>query len=187
MKRLGKAIAEKGGFLRSGGADGADNAFLSGIGLFEEPSCKNCRIYLPWDGYNDFIASEGSPFVIARHLETITEALELAFLTRGSFIGLGRGGISLHGRNPYQILGDDLNSPADLVILYSKPTKTGVSGGTNTAYKIALKNNVPVLNLYKPEDREKALDIMTLPSIVELKTFAQELQREQYPHCQSPS
>jgi hypothetical protein len=51
----------------------------------------------------------------------------------------------MHGRNPFQILGKDLNDPDDFVLCYTKHGK--IEGGTATAIKLALKYNIPVFNL----------------------------------------
>ena len=187
MRRLGFVIAKHGGFLRSGGAVGSDEAFHRGSKTAKVDNEVNSRIYLAWNGMGGHIAEEGSEYVDASCLPSREEALALALEARGSFVGLGRGGVSLHGRNPYQILGDELDDPADLVLLYAKPVNNGVKGGTNTAYKIAVKNEVPVLNLYNPEDVAKAQNIMTSSTIDDLIIFAQELQREQYPRRQISS
>lgn len=182
MRNLGKRIAQCGGMLRSGGAIGSDTAFYEGLALFEEPSPKNARIYLAWNGMGGHVAEAGTPFVDASRLPNFEQGLEMALEARGSFIGLGRGGIALHGRNSYQVLGDGLNDPVDLVILYAKPVKNGVKGGTNTAYKIAVKHKVPVLNLYLTNDRFRASAFLLAESIDKLKILAQELKSEQYPH-----
>lgn len=51
----------------------------------------------------------------------------------------------MHSRNCHQILGYDLQTPVDAVICWTPSGR--VQGGTATAIKIALKNNIPVFNL----------------------------------------
>lgn len=51
----------------------------------------------------------------------------------------------MHGRNPFQILGEHLNDPVDFVLCWTKYGK--VEGGTATAINIALKHGIPVFNL----------------------------------------
>ena len=51
----------------------------------------------------------------------------------------------MHSRNCHQILGYDLQTPVDAVICWTP--KGNVQGGTATAIKIAVKNNIPVFNL----------------------------------------
>lgn len=51
----------------------------------------------------------------------------------------------MHSRNCHQILGDDLEKPVDAVICWTP--NGNIQGGTATAIKLALKNNIPVFNL----------------------------------------
>ncbi len=48
MRKLAARLAEQGWFLRSGGASGADEAFISGT----PPNRR--RVYLPWPDYNGY-------------------------------------------------------------------------------------------------------------------------------------
>lgn len=51
----------------------------------------------------------------------------------------------LHLRNVYQVLGDNLNTPSEIVICYTE--RGTVKGGTATAIRMGGVNNAPILNL----------------------------------------
>lgn len=54
----------------------------------------------------------------------------------------------LHTRNAFEVLGDDLVTPSEFMILYAKPLKNAVKGGTNTAYQLARRWEIPTFNVY---------------------------------------
>lgn len=56
------------------------------------------------------------------------------------------GGKLLHSRNPFQVLGRDLVSPSDVVLLWAPISGDSVTGGTRTAYEIAKNNAIPIYN-----------------------------------------
>ena len=52
--------------------------------------------------------------------------------------------LGMHERNVHQILGEDLNSPIDLVFTWCRPGHSG----TRTSLEIARLYNIPIINLY---------------------------------------
>lgn len=144
-------LARAGYILRSGGADGADLAFESGVDTFRctsgEPitSIKALKeIYLPWKGFN---SSNSDLFGVS------PKTLEMAGKIHPAFHRCSRGGKLLHGRNIYQVLGMDLKSPSDFVIAYAETQNGEPKGGTRTAIMLARQWNIPVYNFYLEADR----------------------------------
>lgn len=64
----------------------------------------------------------------------------------------------MHGRNPFQIFGKDLNDPVDFVLCWTKFGK--IEGGTATAINLALKHGIPVFNLGAVGDLERFKQFM---------------------------
>lgn len=150
MQKIAFKLASLGYTGRSGSAEGADMAFETG---FLEYGGNNFEAYLPWDGFN-------RKWVDSIHIDTprlpaYNKALELMKTAHGKPDKLTKGGIALHTRNVFQVLGQDLQSPSKVLICYSKPTSTGVSGGTNTAWILAQRYGIPCFNLWHELDRYK--------------------------------
>lgn len=155
MEQIASAMASKGYIGRSGGAVGADAAFERGAvksgGKFDA--------YIPWGA--GFIRKGGilSNINPSRY-DNYTRAIEMAAGVHPAWERCSDAAKKLHTRNVYQILGNDLESPSEVCFLYAEPCgKTSASrrvrGGTNTAFQLALKYNVPVYNLYFQNDRQR--------------------------------
>lgn len=167
MRHTGQVLCDLGIVVVSGDADGADLAGYEGAAASPNYHPDMARIYLPWRHMvyhktNRERWADGRTFIDSQALPNYEAAQKLAFDARGSFEGLQRGGIAMHTRNAYQILLDDLSHPVNSVICYAKPIgkKGNVKGGTNTAHRIALNYNVPILNLYKEEDFERLIQYL---------------------------
>ena len=147
-KRLGKA----GYTLRSGGADGADDAFEQGASF----SGFSRNIYLPWNGFNGR-PTDGKIYINAECSPLFQQAVKIAEEIHPAWDKCSNGARQLHTRNVFQVLGDDLQTPSKFLICWAIPAgKNGnVKGGTNTAVKLAQEYSVPVRNLYLPEWLDK--------------------------------
>lgn len=133
MRMIAKFLEMEGYILRSGGADGADLAFESGV---KNP--ENKHIYLPWEGFND----SSSP------LFGVCEAankLAISIHPTGPALAKRKAAYALHSRNVYQVLGKDLNTASDFLVCWTEGAKK--VGGTRTAIVLAERNGIPVLNL----------------------------------------
>lgn len=152
MKAVAFRMAELGYIGRSGAADGADSAFYFGWGEHKFQTVKPTPFveYLPWKGFNERVFSESN--VIAPNFDNYKQAEEIASTVHPVWDKLSRGARALHTRNVYQVLGDDLNTPSRVLFCYAPPTKTGVKGGTNTAWQLAKKHGVKCYNFYIKED-----------------------------------
>ena len=146
MTRLGAVLAKAGFTLRSGAASGADRAFESGacsVGGRRE-------IYLPFAGFQ---GHDSSLFNVGEG------AMELAARFHPAWDQLSPTVKRLHGRNAYQVLGVQLDRPADFVICWtpdgcvSHANRRRSTGGTGTAISIADAYRVPVFNLQNGASR----------------------------------
>ena len=156
MQEIAFKLANNGYVLRSGGADGADLAFQKGwqrAGGAGEGL--DAEIYVPWNGFNNLSNGEMGVVYTLNRLPYIYQATCIAAEIHPAWDRLSRGAKALHTRNVYQVLGKNLDKPSQFLICYAKPTKTGVSGGTNTAVQVAIRNNVPVFNMYHEETVER--------------------------------
>lgn len=161
MSDVGCVLCDQGYRGRSGGAGGADTAFHQGAQRSERFNQIGFEIYLPdatMFDKEEFGFQKPDPsrliFNAMTFTDTYEEAKAIAFQARGSFDGLRSGGIKLHTRNAYQVLGQNLATPSRGLICWARPVgKQGkVHGGTNTAVQIALNEGIPVINLYRDED-----------------------------------
>jgi len=147
MRTLGRVLAEKHWRLRTGGAEGADAAFLRGYNE-ARPRRMALELYLPWRGFNGHLDAG---------LGGLNEPTPRAFMRASRYHPawnrLPPGAQKLVARNVHQVLGPDCNSPVDLVICWSPDGATegrhttSATGGTGTAIRIADDYAIPVLNL----------------------------------------
>lgn len=129
IKQLVEELNNKGYILRSGGAPGADS-------FFEEYS-ENSEIFLPWRNFNNNTSTLFNP---------TQEAFNMAEKYHPNWKKLSYGAKKLMARNTHQILGEDLKTPVDFVICWTKNGKT--VGGTGQALRIAEDLGIPIYNLY---------------------------------------
>lgn len=153
FEKVAMRMALDGDILRTGGADGADNAFLKGTvrsgGQFE--------LYLPWPSFNKSkitAISEGSPHPGGAVNGLIfnkpqIEAHSIAAYYHPAWKFLKPGAKLLHARNVHQIFGPNVDDPifSDLVICWTENGK--LKGGTATALRIAEAYDIPIFNVGK--------------------------------------
>ena len=126
----------------SGDADMALNRALNHYpGLAE--------LYIPWPSFNGFNHGDLEGRVIyPTRLGNAPEALAMVSELHPAWGILSRGAKSLHVRNAYQVLGQNLTTPSDVLICWANVNRKGsVQGGTATAYNLAVKHNIPAFNL----------------------------------------
>lgn len=157
--RIAHRLTDLGWCLRSGGADGCDTAFFEGAKLSSIFHEVGFEVYLPWEGFN---GHRHSTFTISPRLQTWSQAEKIASEIHPAWDRLTRGPRALHTRNVFQVLGHNLQQPSKALLCWAKPVgKQGyVKGGTNTAVALAMKHNVPVLNLYYDEVVERAYNLL---------------------------
>ncbi|GIK44892.1 MAG: hypothetical protein BroJett012_07950 [Betaproteobacteria bacterium] len=136
MRKIAIRLGEMGYTLRSGGADGADTAF--------EEAAKSKEIFLPWPDFNGRKSVFGVPS---------DGALEVASTLHPGWAKLGNSVKALHGRNSHQVLGEDLDSPSDFVVCWTRDgaeteaQRSEKTGGTGQAIALADRWGIPVFNL----------------------------------------
>lgn len=163
MMRLARAVCDIGYLIQSGEADGADNAAHIGARQSSRYAEIGFAGYLPWNGMKTnrglIYVDQSDGIYDASTFDTWEQAKALAYSARGSFNGLGRGGVSLHTRNAFQILSPSLQHPVDRCVFWASPIGNGatVEGGTNTAVQLALRHSVPLVNLYYEEVLQRVL------------------------------
>jgi hypothetical protein len=150
MVVIGYAMAENGYVLRSGGAEGADTAFQKGCQQWCDdnnvPYCKRQEIYLPWNNFNNLKVDKHKGITT----ETFWLAHDLVYETHPNAKNLSPSVMKLMVRNVAQIYGLN-NTPSDLIICWTPDgatkTTTNETGGTGQALRLALIDNIPIINL----------------------------------------
>ncbi|MBQ0917019.1 hypothetical protein KBW71_01060 [Hydrogenophaga aromaticivorans] len=148
MKHIGGRLVAGGYVLRSGAANGADEAFEAGCVSVNGPA----EIWLPWKGFN------GHPDT---GLYPSDEHFEKASELHPGWAHLGRGPRALHARNVGQILGADLQTPVAFVVCWTadgcemEATRNRDTGGTGTAIALASRMDIPVYNLQNRDARDR--------------------------------
>lgn len=135
---MGAEARERGWWIRSGHAEGADYAFEKGA-----KEC--CIVYLPWQTFNKKKPILGIP----RSQQLRDEVLKIVYKHEAYAKDLSDGVKLIKSRNVYQVLGEDLKTPSDVVVCWTEEGQ--IVGGTGLAIKIAMANDIPVLNLGNPE------------------------------------
>jgi hypothetical protein len=128
IERIVKRLNELGYTLRSGGASGADS-------FFEEHADKK-EIFLPWKNFN---GNSSNLFNLS------VDAYKMAAKHHPAYEKLSVGARKMMARNCYQVMGEDLHTPIEFVICWTKDGKA--SGGTGQAIRIAEHWQIPVWNL----------------------------------------
>jgi hypothetical protein len=149
MREFARALAQGGWVLRSGGADGADSAFEAGS---HEVDPALAEIYLPWRGFNNNTS---------RRYRVSDEALAIARTVHPAWERLSSAARKLHSRNVYQVLGESLDAPSELLVCWTadgceaERTRNSRTGGTGTAIVLAERHGVPRFNLARKESRTR--------------------------------
>ncbi|MFZ4217025.1 hypothetical protein ACEV6Q_04065 [Enterobacter ludwigii] len=148
MMKVARKLAMQGWVLRSGGAGGADTAFLRGAidagGVYEN--------YVAWKGFSKEFTEILPDYEKSLNVLSSVENLNPRIYSRS----LKDSVLRLHSRNVNQVLGMNLSTPSKFVILYAPEDGINkVTGGTNTAYQVAKQFDIPVFNLYKSVDRSR--------------------------------
>ena len=141
MVTVAAELAGRNWMLRSGNAEGADSAFLEGTKAVNGPR----EIYVPWNGYEGAYHGVDGVFN-AMDLPNWGTANAMAIKMHPAWTKCSRGAQLLHTRNIYQILGQDLKSPVNCVIAWTKDGKA--TGGTGQAIRLAEYLEIPVFNLF---------------------------------------
>jgi hypothetical protein len=141
FQTIGRELAQRRHLLRSGFADGADMAFFKGTDSIPDA---RMEMYIPWPGFNRaplyderFIVPAWTPALV-----------QLAAAHHPAWDRCSQGAQKLHARNGCQILGEDLSTPADLVICWTVGGKG--TGGTGQAIRIARSRGIRIFDFGDP-------------------------------------
>jgi hypothetical protein len=152
IERLAQVLARHGWTLRTGLAEGADQAFYRGA----HGGRGRVELYLPWPSFNHEALEHRKDVAL---WEPSGEARAVAARFHDGWERLSAGARALHARNSHQVLGRDLQTPAGLIICWTRDaSRNGLdpgTGGTGQALRIAAGYGVPVLNIARPEDAER--------------------------------
>lgn len=131
MANIAKHLESKGYILRSGGAEGADQAFSSVV--------KNAQIWIPWAS---FYQNKHHDVRIISNNDV--EAFDSVHKFHPNSKKLSQGGVRLMARNYRQIVGLNEDN-SKFVVCWTKDGKA--SGGTGQAIRIAKDLGIAVINL----------------------------------------
>lgn len=124
-------FSSKGFILRSGGAGGADKAFENGCDRINGIK----EVYLPWK----YFESSNSNLIVSN-----IKAFEIAQSFHPIWDRLSDGAKKLQARNSHQVLGEDLETPSNFIICWTKNGKG--QGGTGQALRIAKHYQIPIFD-----------------------------------------
>jgi hypothetical protein len=161
MSTLGSYLAGLGWTLRTGGAQGADQAFQRGAASARG----DIELYLPWDSFEvDVLVPLLTPETVILP-EPTHEAWVLASEHHPIWERLKQGAQKLHSRNCHQVLGRDLDKPVDALICWTPDGSVDgagwKTGGTGMALRIARANGSPlVINLAIEQHFNYALSLL---------------------------
>lgn len=142
MVHVAKQMDEQGWIVRSGHAQGADQAWACGH------APENREIYLPWHSFN-IVGELPAGFQVS----PVTPQLEaVARVAHRGWDNLRQGGQKLMMRNVSIILGHNLDDPVQFVAYWSPQRK--VQGGTGNAVHLASLYGIPSFNIAFEEDQQ---------------------------------
>jgi hypothetical protein len=169
MSNIARVFAHAGLVLRSGHADGADQAFHQGC----RDELGKSEIYLPWDGFNGRFASLWMALNVGDIIfpKPLTSAYRIAKDHHPAWDCCKPSVRALHARNVHQVLGQNPDHPvlSSGVICWTPDGSLDGQGprcgGTGQALRIATACGVHVTNLARPDQREMAENWLATHSI----------------------
>lgn len=154
MRKLGVKLAQQGWTLRSGGAKGADWAFMEGAGSVNGLA----DIYVPWKNFTKSdLYSRYEIFVQGAYRE---RAIGIAKSIHPAWDRCSLVAKKLHARNIFQVMGEDISTPSTFVVYWAKEVDDVVKGGTATAVHFARQQSIPTYNLLFEKDKQKILKFL---------------------------
>lgn len=132
MRYISSDLEAMGFILRTGGAAGADSAFLDGI-----QDVNNVELYLPWQGYNDYESD---------YHKVSKASIQMAAQYHPNWAACKDSVRKLHGRNCNIMAGPNVLKPmlSEFVICWTP--HGSATGGTGMAITIADSFLIPVFD-----------------------------------------
>ncbi len=140
--------------LYTGGADGADTAFLAGTQIY--------KVFMPSNIHNQRISNR-LDFINCSDLGNWNEAIQTVYKYHPNPSALNQFGLKLMARNSYCVLGLDLNSPVDFILCWTPDGKD--VGGTSQAIRIARDYNIPIFNLANIQVFKEVISALKLTDV----------------------
>jgi len=144
MRRMAWYLVEKGWHLNTGGADGADTAFVEGSPVL-------CTVFLPWPDYNGWTGPE----CVALSETALAKLQPFAAAHHDAWERCGPRVRNLHARNVAVIGGVGITPPVSAVVCWTEGGR--VEGGTGVAIRLAETAGIPVFNLASVHPRDVCL------------------------------
>lgn len=142
MSLMGLAFSEAGHFSYSGGAPGADEAWLSRYDR------ENSLRIIPYDGFNGLVSGTGVATWPSMSNEARIKSYLKAKSVYPSMVEYKDIIKTLFSRNSMQVFGADMMHPVDHIYFYAIAVGNKVKGGTGVAVAIARAHGIPCTNLY---------------------------------------
>lgn len=151
MTTISHELARADWVLRTGMALGGDTAFYKGA----SKGAGEIEIFIPWNGFNK--SPKNTPQFIIPNMNDKLQ--DLCRRIHAKWDKLSKGAKALHARNACQILGLELDKPADMVVCW---TENGLGQGT-TSHTLRLANlwGIPVFDLARQVDQEALCDFVS--------------------------
>jgi hypothetical protein len=150
MQALAGKLAREGWLLRTGLSPGADQAFYRGALL----SGADIELYLPWPGFQADARPDVEGAAVRELSGASAAACELGRRFHPDWEGLALPERQLLARDAHEVLGADLETPAELVVCWTADGSLDgqdlYEDGTGQALRIAHRHGIPVLNLARP-------------------------------------
>lgn len=134
MTLLAAQLAQTGWWLATGGAQGADTAFIEGA-----PETKR-MIYLPWYNFNNWRGVQTRIMSAGQ----MNSCIGVAQLHHPAWYRCSTQTRKLHARNVAILFGCNLDRPVRAVVAYTK--HGAVTGGTGMGLRLAAAYDIPVFN-----------------------------------------
>ena len=146
MRRMAWYLVEKGWHLNTGGADGADRAFVEGSPVLR-------TVFLPWPGYNGW----RGPGVVAFEDKALSKLYPFAAAHHDAWERCSPAVRKLHARNVAVVFGARASgiTPTRAVVCWTEGGR--VTGGTGVAIRLAETAQIPVFNLATMHPRDVCL------------------------------
>lgn len=159
MERVAGILAERGYTLRSGGAEGADQAFERGAAKKEI-----FQGMIPTGEREKRIAHEIHPDLKAAMEASKSRKVKAKLEAGATLSEAEKSGErsawaveNLMARNTNQVFGKNLDTPVDFVLAWTRngeesfAQRTASTGGTGQAIELASRKGIPVINLANPD------------------------------------
>lgn len=151
MSYIAKRLEHQLFILYTGGAEGADTAFLAGTQFF--------KVFLP-SRIHGIRTANRQDIIDCTTLDNWVDALKTIDKYHPAPQYLGPFARKLMARNSYCVLGEDLQSPVDFVLTWTP--NCALVGGTAQGLRIAMDYNIPIFNLADEETFADVLRVLKL-------------------------